>query len=87
MSQPVLWAVHIATNKCRSIQLLGHHIIPIEIYHLINCVHYLLYFHVSHTCFVLKEGFSLSKMCTLAYLTALNLYSYGDTYTSLLSSR
>ena len=48
MSQPVLWVVHGHTNKCRSVQLLGHRIVPYEIYHLINCVHYLLYFHVSH---------------------------------------
>ena len=64
MSQPVLWVIH--TNKCGSVQLLGHHIVPYEIYHLINYVHYLLYFHVSHACFVLKEGFSLFDLlfCT-----------------------
>ena len=61
MSQPVLWVIH--TNKRESNQLLGQCIVPYEIYHLINCIHYLLYFHAY---FVLKEDFSIFDVPSMA---------------------
>ena len=45
MSQPVLWVIH--TNKCGIVQLLGHYTVPYEIYPLVNCPCYLMYFHVN----------------------------------------
>ena len=69
-----LWVIR--TNKCGSVQLLGLHILPYKIYHLINCILYLLWFHVSHASFALKEGFSLfdvrpeQNVCFLVQLFA-----------------
>ena len=34
----ILGVIH--TNKCRSVQLLGHHGVPCEIYHLIKFNHF-----------------------------------------------
>ena len=42
MGQLVLWVIH--TYKCGSVQLLGQCNMPSEIFHLINCIHYLPYF-------------------------------------------
>ena len=71
MSQPVLWVIH--TNKCGSVQLLGHYTVPYEIYPLMDCLCYLMY---SNLCefmrFVLnlqEEGISVSSTRLLSYLS------------------
>ena len=53
MSQPVLWVVY--TNIGASVQLLGQCIVPYEIYHLINCIRYLLNFHLSSFLFLTEK--------------------------------
>ena len=81
MSQPILWVIH--TNKCGSIQLLGqYNIVPYEIYHLINCIHYPLYSYLI-SCLLCIETRFFNFWCTiqqngyfLAYLTALSLCSH-----------
>ena len=81
--QPVLWDIH--TNKCGRGQLLCPFDIPCEIYQVINCIHYILYFKViacitslywkndqadAHLCTIQQNA------CFLECLTALSLHSH-----------
>ena len=51
------------TNKCGIVQLLGHYTEPYEIYHLINCPCYLVYFHVGLRMLCAESAKRIFRFC------------------------